>query len=131
MPSVRPIIFALFALASPAFAEADDHPARLEPGDFAIMSHDWLADSDEWVKAGPAVNRSCWQVLSVEGQVTKMELISGPYHPGWSDARLPVGHVDSFLGTNEFYLKTHPFSATADRELARMTFTTVQGCPLP
>ena len=42
----------LILAATPAMA---DHPARLLPGDFVIMSHDWKHETDTWEQAGPEV----------------------------------------------------------------------------
>ena len=127
---MTPKLLALLALCTtPALAEDAAHPARLEPGDFAVLTHDWNADRNTWAKAGPEVNQSCWQVLTVEGPMTKMELISGPYHPVWSDTAFEPGFQDEWDQTKSPFPEQNP--GAAPRALTQGLFTTVKGCPAP
>jgi hypothetical protein len=112
-------------LAAPALAEPAN-PARLQPGDHVVMTHDWDYDSNRWLPAGPEVNTACFRVLAVSGDETRLELVAGRYFTWWDEVEQQPGYTDTWLGTTELYREKNPNAAA--RELSQGLFTTVAGC---
>lgn len=118
---IRALLFIL--AAAPAWA---DHPARLLPGDFVIMSHDWNHETDTWDLADPKVATSCWEVTARTEAEIAMVLRAGAYHPWWSDAPKDIGFSDAWIGNSDAYLEAHPDAPPF--ELTEGLFTTVPDC---
>lgn len=107
-----------------AFAEMKN---SLTPGDFVMIVRDYDDNIDAFTdNAAKGEGDACFQITSVEPDGAHMTLISGLYHPWWSDDVIPPGTADVWSNSLGF-LENRP--SAAPLEQIRQIFATVDHCP--
>ena len=114
------------AIAVPAVAEPT---ARHTPGAFVRIVRDYDSDRDAFLNA-PAKGEgdACFQISRIDADGAHTVLISGPYHPWWSDAGIPPGTANVW-SNSAVYLENRPNAAPHDQ--IWQIFATVPACPTP
>lgn len=102
--------------------------ANFAPGVFVKITRDYDDIAGRFTNTPPkGEGDACFQITNVDDQGVHMTLISGHYHPWWSDAVIPPGTSDIW-SNSAAYMEKHPNAAPLD--LIRQMFTTVDGCPV-
>ena len=101
--------------------------ANLAPDDFIKIIRDYDVDTDRITNAAPKGEaEACFQITGINDQGVQMVLISGLYHPWWSETPILPGATDTW-SNSPGYLENRPDAAPLD--LIRQIFLVVDGCP--
>ncbi|WP_151718615.1 hypothetical protein [Gemmobacter serpentinus] len=113
-------------LAFAAVPAVADTPARLQPGDLVMKVQSYDPDSDSFIAPRKGEADACFRVTERAADSVTLELVSGPYHPWWSDEAFAPGFTDIW-SNSEFYTANRP----QDPPLAMTAqmFRQVEACP--
>lgn len=118
---------ALATLCWPTLAQGD--VARFEPGMFVMRSADYDWETDRFTEGAPeGEETACFRIDAVRADEVDMTLVSGLYHPWWTDAPLPVGFEDTWSNSDAF---TENRPGAAPLSLTRALFSDVTDCGGP
>lgn len=97
------------------------------PGAYVMLYRDYLVDTDRFTITPPkGEGDACFRIDKVGKTEITMTLISGPYHPWWSDANIPPGWVDIWTNSPG-YTENRPTARPL--ELLEQIFINVESCP--
>ena len=123
-PFVRAIGVAVALFTTALTAEP---MANLARDDFIKIIRDYDVDTDRITNAAPKGEaEACFQITGINDQGVQMVLISGLYHPWWSETPILPGATDTW-SNSPGYLENRPDAAPLD--LIRQIFLVVDGCP--
>lgn len=118
---------AVFWLANLGLAAQAQSMIPLTPSAFVKITRDYDLNSDTFINAPPAgEGAACFQITGVDANGVHTVMISGAYHPWWSDTAILPGATDVW-SNSPGYLENRPDAAPLDQ--IRQLFAIAAACP--